>query len=442
MNLNTAIQSSLKKVTAEFTRAKMQAYRQREDRVSQWQIDRWEKQDEERQLKAAAYKVIPQAYAAASDNGQLPAKVRQIYYQVRPLVMELTGGKTWKNSDTFTQGVFFDYVRDHPRETQDWDVVFDARGHLTEPHVRRRIGIGTLEVRSYVSSWEETCNLDFAIDIDDTVPTSGPTNRYQFALFIEKEGFDSLLERAKISERYDLAIFSSKGQSNIATRKLVDELSALGVTILVAHDLDIAGFTIAHWLWHDNERYQFRSTPKVIDLGLRLADVERLALQSEEQVHRQQKDPAEKFFDWGDDEVTEEEAEFLRGKYSYGHRGWVGQRVELNALTSRQFIDWLEEKLRKAGVKKVIPDAAVLGQAWRRALWLAQVRERIAEVSTEPCLALPKNLEADLRRGMKSFPEFSWDQVIVQIAEKHLSKNKSHDLKPLLLTDQEKKRRA
>jgi hypothetical protein len=119
MNLNTAIQSSLKKVTAEFTRAKVQAYRQRQDRVSQWQIDRWERQDEERQLKAAAYKVIPQAYAAASDNGQLPAKVRQVYYQVRPLVMELTGGKTWKNSDTFTQRVFFDYLRDHPRETND-----------------------------------------------------------------------------------------------------------------------------------------------------------------------------------------------------------------------------------------------------------------------------------------------------------------------------------
>jgi hypothetical protein len=106
MNLNEALASGLKKVTAEFTRAKMQAYRQREDRVSQWQIDRWEKQDEDRQLKAAAYKVIPQAYAAASDNGKLPAKVRQVYYQIRPLVMELTGGKTWKNSDTFTQGVF------------------------------------------------------------------------------------------------------------------------------------------------------------------------------------------------------------------------------------------------------------------------------------------------------------------------------------------------
>ena len=96
-------------------------------------------------------------------------------------------------------------------------------------------------------------------------------------------------------------------------------------------------------------------------------------------------------------------------------------------LTSRQFIDWLEEKLRKAGVKKVVPDAAVLGEAWRRALWLAQVREQIAEVSTEPCIALPKNLEADLRRRLKRFPEFSWDEALAQIAEKHLKE------KPLLL---------
>ena len=426
MNLNTAIQTSLKKVTAEFTREKLRALRAHEDRVSQWQIDRWEKQDEERQLKAAAYKVIRQAYMAASANGQLPAKVRQIYYQVRPLVMELTGGKTWKNSDTFTQGVFSDYVRDHPRETQDWDVVFDARGHLTEPHVKRRIGIGTLEVRGYVNSWKETCEFNSAIAIDDIVPTSGPANRYQFALFIEKEGFDSLLERAKISERFDLAIFSSKGQSNVATRKLVDELSALGVTILVAHDLDIAGFTISHWLSHDNERYQFRNTPKVIDLGLRLADVERLGLQSEEQIHKQEKDPTEKFLEWGTDEVTEEEAAFLRGRHQ-SWKTWIGRRVELNAMTSRQFIDWLEDKLQKARVKKVVPDAAVLGKAWHRAVWLEQVRKQIALVSTEPCMALPKNLEADLRRRLKRSPELSWDEAIVQIAEKYLSKNKSHD---------------
>jgi hypothetical protein len=436
MNLNDALQASLKKVTADFTRAKMQVYRQRQERVSQWQIDRWEKQDEDRQLKAAAYKVIPKAYAATSDNGQLPAKVRQIYYQVRPLVMELTGGKIWKNSDTFTQGVFNDYVRDHPRETADWDVVYDARGHLTEPHLKRQIGIGTLEVRSYVKSWAETSDFDFKIDILDTVITRGPANRYQFALFIEKEGFDSLLERAKISERYDLAIFSSKGQSNVATRKLVDELSAKGVTILVAHDFDIAGFTIAHWLWHDNERYRFRFPPKVIDLGLRLADVQRLGLQSEEQVHYQKKDPTEKFVDWWDEsedepEVTEEEADFLRGRRTWN--SWIGQRVELNAMTSRQFVDWLEEKLQKAGVKKVVPDAQVLGKAWHRALWLARVRKQIAKVKPEPLASLPKKLAADLRRQLERAPEMSWDAALAQIAAKHLSK--PHVVKRLRLSE-------
>jgi len=323
MNLTDAIATSLKKVAAEFTRAKKQAYRQYQEQVSQEQIERWEeKHHEQRQLKAAAYKVIPQAYK--------------------------------------------EYLRDYPEETADWDVVFDARGHLTEPHVKTQIGMGTLEVRSYVKQWKDPA-FDCAVHIDNTVQTKGPANRYQFALFIEKEGFDSLLERAQIAERYDLAIFSSKGESNTSTRRLVDELAGAGVTVLIAHDFDVEGFVIGHWLCHDNETYQFENKPRVIDLGLRLADVQRLGLQSEEQIHKQKKDPTEKFFEWGTDPVTEEEAEFLRGHQQRDSQ-WSGQRVELNAMTSAQFIDWLEEKLLEAGVNKVVPEAAVLQKAWRRAL--------------------------------------------------------------------------
>ena len=32
--------------------------------------------------------------------------------------------------------------------------------------------------------------------------------------------------------------------------------------------------------------------------------------------------------------------------------GGVGQRVELNAMTSEQFLNWLEQKLADAGVRK------------------------------------------------------------------------------------------
>ena len=64
------------------------------------------------------------------------------------------------------------------------------------------------------------------------------------------------MQRARIAERYDLAIFSTKGMSVTAARKLVDELRVLGVTTLIAHDFDIAAMSIAHWLSHSNERYQ------------------------------------------------------------------------------------------------------------------------------------------------------------------------------------------
>jgi hypothetical protein len=39
-------------------------------------------------------------------------------------------------------------MNDYPDETADWDVVFDARGNLTEPHTDRRIPLGTIQVRT------------------------------------------------------------------------------------------------------------------------------------------------------------------------------------------------------------------------------------------------------------------------------------------------------
>jgi hypothetical protein len=420
--LGEMIESGLKKATREFTRAKRQAYGRREDRISQWQIDRWRKQNKEQELKAAAYEFMPQAYMAASGNGQLPANARQILYKIRPLMLKVTGGEFWKKTQTFTQHVLVDYLNDYPEETADWDIVYDARGHFTEPHVRSKIGIGTLDVRGYVNSWHR--EPDFEIDIGDIIQTHGPRNRFKFALFIEKEGFDELLRASKIAKRFDLAIFSSKGQSTTATRKLVDELSGAGVTVLIAHDFDIAGLCIAHWLWHDNERYTFRNKPNVIDLGLRLSDVEELGLESEEQVHKQQKDPCEKFLDW-DDDITDEEMDFLRGECHWNY--WRGKRVELNAMDSPQFIAWLEKKLQEVGVKKIVPDSETLTKVWKRSLAVAKAREAIEEIEEDQSdlVVLPKNLQAKIQRLLKRRPTMSWDMAVTRIAEKHLQEHAS-----------------
>ena len=51
----------------------------------------------------------------------------------------------------FTQTLLPDYIAEHS-EAATWNVVFDARGHFTEPHTKRSIGLGTLEVRDYLQS--------------------------------------------------------------------------------------------------------------------------------------------------------------------------------------------------------------------------------------------------------------------------------------------------
>jgi DNA topoisomerase VI subunit A len=414
MTIDEAIRKGIKAVTRDWTRLKKKMHAQQKERVSQEHLEQLEqKKTEKQQMKAAAYQVMEQAYLAVSDNGKLPANQRQIMYQARPLIMALTDGKFWKDTRDFSR-IIREFMADYPELTKDWDVVADARGHFSEPHMVGHIGIGTLEVRSYVQSWNET--LDCSIKIEGGFPTVGPCNRYAYALFIEKEGFDPLLQRAQIAERYDLAIFSSKGQTNTATRQLVEQLDKNGVTIFRATDFDLAAISIGHWLYHSNETYQFTHQPKVIHLGLHLADINAMGLETEPQVIPQQKDPTEHFLEWDDCDLTQEELETLRGKYSYQENGWISQRVELNAMTARQFITWLENKLAEAGVKKVIPDHDTLATAWHRANIITQARHLISGLEQERPGPVPKTLEKQVATLLKQQPTLSWDAALIHLA--------------------------
>jgi hypothetical protein len=304
MSIEAALRLALEKATKRFVAEKKRAVREsNRDALDDQAIRRLREREAEKRekvtIKKAAWSVMKRAYLLASDDGRLPANMRQIMYACRPLVLKLTDGKCWKKSSFFTQNLLPGYMAVHEEETARWDVVADARGHFMEPHSQESIGIGTLDVRGYLASWTDGDDVGTDVEppeLDDSFPNSGPTNRFKYALFIEKEGFDPLLERAQIAEKYDMAIFSSKGMSVIAARRLVDHLSQAGVTVFVLHDFDRAGLLIAHWLSHDNDRFQFEYPPNVIDLGLRLADVKRLGLEKESLVYKQRSMASRKSF--------------------------------------------------------------------------------------------------------------------------------------------------
>src|SRR3954447_16012219 len=100
-------------------------------------------------IKDAAWQVMADAYQTASGGGLLPANARQVMYAARKRILELTG-RTKLDDRYFTQTLLLDYVEQHPEAASSWDIVFDDRGNLIEPHTRRTVPLGTLEVRQYL----------------------------------------------------------------------------------------------------------------------------------------------------------------------------------------------------------------------------------------------------------------------------------------------------
>jgi DNA topoisomerase VI subunit B len=392
-----ALESCIRLVGKDWKEAKGRA--DRENRIRQQDLERLRKADRRKKLtiKGAAVRALPDAYEQASGGGAMPAEARQIMYANRRRALDLTGGRWFKKSSTFTQKVLPEFVNAHPELTEKWDVVYGPRGHLAEPHTGVEIELGTVQVRNYVFSWAD--RIEGAAvpppSVGYSFPTTGPTGRYRFGLFVEKEGFGPLLAHAAIASRYDLAIMSTKGMSVTAARTLVERLSEKGVTILVLRDMDKSGFSIVYTLANDGPRFKFRTRPKVIDLGLRLEDIRALSLEGEPVFYTSKVDPRKNLRERG---ATEEECAFLvRG----GRSGdWHGRRVELNELTSPQWVAFLEGKLKAAGVGKVVPDAGVLADAWKRAMQITRVQKAIdAAMKADPAR---ETIPADLGLGWRT----------------------------------------
>ena len=195
--------------------------------------------------------------------------------------------------------------------------------------------------------------------------THGPEGRYGGIWYTEKAGFDELFEEEQIAEQLDLMRMTCHGLSVAAARKIVDRTCArFSVPLFILRDFDVAGFSIASTLHQSNRRYRFSTTSgkdfKVVDLGLRLTDVERLRLQSEPVSFGRVSKAAirKRLARCG---ALEREIDFLLT----GPRPDIGQRVELNAMTSPDLIEFLRAKFAQHGVDKVVPAAGKLADAYR-----------------------------------------------------------------------------
>jgi hypothetical protein len=398
---NEAVEDAVEKATAPWTR--MKKGMAREDRVEEKDLEGLARKRKGPTLIQAAFRVMAEAHAHVTGGRQgAPAHARQLMYAARKLMQRLVGTRCWRKSSQFTQKILPAYMEAHPEETASWNVVYDARGELIEPHGGARVALGTVAVREYLAR----------LDVD----------RYRHVLLVEKEGFRDLIEHAGIANRYDVALAWTKGMSTTAARELVDGLSGLGVTTHVLHDCDTYGLSICHTLCHDSPRYRFKNKPLVEDVGLRLADLRALGLEGEEVEYRKRKkDPRELLVKRG---VPKAERDYLvRSGPPYR-----GRRAELNELTNEQLIAFIERKLIEAGVRKVVPEVGRLRDEFARAWRAGRVRRAVEEAERKAweevaklAPPVPANLQRAVRKNIEGTAD-DWRSAVRSMAAATLSR--------------------
>jgi hypothetical protein len=189
-----------------------------------------------------------------------------------------------------------------------------------------------------------------------------------------------------------------------AARRLINDICGnFDLPLFVLHDFDVAGFVILGTLQRDTRRFQFTSAVEVIDLGLRLEDIE--GLESE---------PAA---------ATRTSTDLLRAQLAENGASdaeiaiLLSERVELNAMTSDALIAMIERKLEEYGLAKVVPGNDVLAATYRafhRSQLLRKRFEKMAQQFDNKAAAVhpPDDLKEQVRAVLDEHPDLRWDDAI------------------------------
>jgi hypothetical protein len=223
---------------------------------------------------------------------------------------------------------FTNIITDYENEHGEIALMYrEPRGSITHPHRNETITLGTLMVEDY----------------------ERPGWTFNKLLYIEKEGAMEALKQNRWLERHDCAVMSSKGFSTRAARDLIDKLVEHDepVEVFCVHDADASGTMIFQTLQQETKARGARKI-KIVNLGLEPWEAIAMDLEIETLEEKDRVKPV---------------ADYVRKHGGDDWEDWLQtNRVELNAMTTPQFIDWLDAKMAEFGSGKLIPPDDVLEQ--------------------------------------------------------------------------------
>ena len=302
--------------------------RRRKDAAKQERADRQRETSQARDFPLTEFMddVMPAALEHAT-GGKYRVSTHTLFYSARPEFQKYTDRIL--ESQYFEHTLLPPYLQQHP-EYVKW-LYREPRGVLYEPHTGVEVPLGTREVEAY----------------------QFPRWRYDKILFIEKTGLWPILKEARLAERYDMAIVAGEGVATEACRVLFRNAEAGDYQLFSLHDADPWGYNIARTLREATPRMPGYNV-NVGDVGLKLKDALDLGL-APEKATRKKAYPKGLV-------LSDLEREYFDGE-QVSKKSWIYRRVELNAFTAPQLVEYTERQLQESGARgKVIPPANQLAR--------------------------------------------------------------------------------
>ena len=96
------------------------------------------------------------------------------------------------------------------------------------------------------------------------------------------------------------------------------------------------------------------------------------------------------------------------------------QRVELNAMTSEQFVEFIRRKLAEHGVEKIVPPKQALDKAYRLFERGRRLEQKFDEMEMNLDSAdgrAPNDIDQRIAAILKERPELRWDAAVKEVLD-------------------------
>jgi hypothetical protein len=278
---------------------------------------------EETNQKSLVIKLLPELINWASGGGKSRYSPRTLFYRYRDVSDHLRIFGKEPRWGTFNR-IITDYEDEIGHDLPG--IARDNRGVLIHPHTGEEIQLGTISIEKY----------------------KRPKWTFNKVLYCEKEGLFPVLRDSRWLERHDCALLTSKGFATRAARDVIDLLGDTDepLTFFCIHDADASGTLIYDKLQNATKARAARKV-EVKNLGLEPKEALKMGL-SPEPVEKKKGKKGETRRRPVGDYVTPKWADWLQSS-----------RIELNGMSSPQFLAWLDKKFERYD-GKLIPPAPVL----------------------------------------------------------------------------------